>query len=64
MNAITVMMNATKGNIVEIDDVNNTEFIIFCNLLFLIFFFCVALRNIFIKLDLKFIQILRWCLVF
>ena len=27
-------------------------------------FFCVALRNIFIKLDLKFIQILRWCLFF
>lgn len=29
MNATTVMIKATRGNIVEIDDVNNTEFIMF-----------------------------------
>lgn len=45
MNAITVMMNATKGNIVEIDDVNSTEFIIFVTCY--VFFCCVALRNIY-----------------
>lgn len=30
MNAIMVMINATRGNIVEIDDCNSTEFIIVC----------------------------------
>lgn len=40
MNAITVMMNATKGNIVEIVDVNNTEFIILSLVMYLFIFFC------------------------
>ena len=39
MNAITEMMNATKGNIVEIDDVNSTEFIILS--LVTVFFFSI-----------------------